>query len=138
MKEIGKTSVVVNKYISNVQKLNIRQKWDSAAEAPGNDQIRFKEVELIPQQLSPGAPLDIRTPFTVKFQFWNFLDNVQLSSGLVLFAYSGECIFDLLSPMATCQNGIVEGECSIPGNFLNDGPYYISINVVRDTSIPSF
>ncbi len=138
MKEIGRTSVVVNKYISNIQKLNIQQSWNNPEEAPGSDLIRFKQVELIPQQVTPGAPLDIRTPFTVKFQFWNYLDNAQLSSGLVLFAYSGECIFDLLSPVATCNVGVVEGECNIPGNFLNDGPYYISINVVRDTSIPLF
>ncbi len=138
LKEMGRTSVVVNKYISNIQKLNIRQSWDSLDDAPGNDHIRFKHVELTPLQLTPGVPLDIRTPFTVKFQFWNFLDNVQLSSGLVLFAYSGECIFDLLSPIASCKSGIVEGECKIPGNFLNDGPYYISINIVKDTSIPLF
>ncbi len=138
MKEIGRTSIVVHKYISNIQKLNIGQSWDNPDEAPGNDQIRFKHVELIPQQLTPGSPLDIRTPFTVKFQFWNFLEHAELSSGLVLFAYSGECIFDLLSPMALCKKGIIEGECNIPGNFLNDGPYYISINIVRDTSIPLF
>ncbi len=138
MKDIGKTSVVVNKYISNIQKLNIQQSWNNPGEAPGNDYIRFKHVELIPQQLAPGAPLDIRTPFTVKFQFWNFIDDAQLSSGLVLFAYSGECIFDLLSTPATCKSGIIEGKCNIPGNFLNDGPYYISINIVRDTSIPLF
>ena len=138
MKDIGATSAVVNKYISNVQKLNIQQSWATPEEAPGNDKIRFKHVELVPQHVAPGAPLDIRTPFTVKFQFWNFLNDAKLSSGLVLFAYSGECIFDLLSPIASCEAGIVEGECNIPGNFLNDGPYYISINIVRDTSIPIF
>ena len=35
-------------------------------------------------------------------------------------------------------NGIVEGECLIPGNFLNDGSYYFSIIFVKDTSQPLF
>ncbi len=34
LKEMGRTSVVVNKYISNIQKLNIRQSWDSLDDAP--------------------------------------------------------------------------------------------------------
>lgn len=138
MKEIGKTSFVVNKYISNVQKLNLKQSWDVPETAPGNDLVRFKSVELIPDEITPGAPFDIRTGFTIKFQFWNFLAGASLNSGLVLFAYSGECIFDLLSPSTLCEKGIIEGECRIPGNFLNDGPYYISINIVRDTSVPLF
>lgn len=138
IKDIGIASKVINKYVSNIQKLNLKQSWHTPQEAPGNNLVRFKQVELIPQLLNANEPLDIRTPFTVKFQFWNFLDDVQLSAGLVLFSYTGECIFDLLSPGTNCKTGIVEGECSIPGNFLNDGPYYISINVVRDTSIPLY
>lgn len=138
MKEIGKTSFVVNKYISNVQKLNLKQSWDIPDKAPGNDFVRLKSVELIPDQLSPGEPFDIRIGFTVKFEFWNYLKGASLNSGFVLFAYSGECIFDLLSPATLCEQGIVKGECRIPGNFLNDGSYYISINIVRDTSVPLY
>ena len=138
MKEIGKTSFVVNKYISNVQKLNLKQSWDIPDKAPGNDFVRLKSVELIPDQLTPGEPFDIRTGFTVKFEFWNYLQGASLNSGFVLFAYSGECIFDLLSPATLCEQGIIAGECRIPGNFLNDGSYYISINIVRDTSVPLY
>jgi lipopolysaccharide transport system ATP-binding protein len=29
----------------------------------------------------------------------------------------------------------VEGECSIPGNFLNNGSYYISLVIIKDTSV---
>jgi lipopolysaccharide transport system ATP-binding protein len=66
------------------------------------------------------------------------MDDVLLNTSVLLFSYSGECIFDLLSPSANCHKGIVEGECEIPGDFLNDGSYYISFNVVKDTSIPLF
>jgi lipopolysaccharide transport system ATP-binding protein len=138
LKQYGEVSSVVGKYITGVQKYKLKQSWDSPEEAPGNEMIRIKSVELVPHLLSPDAPLDIRTPLTVKFQFWNMMDDVVLNTGLVLFSYGGECIFDLLSPSAHCHKGLVEGECTIPGNFLNDGSYYISINVVKDTSIPIF
>ncbi|WP_299758509.1 ABC transporter ATP-binding protein [uncultured Pontibacter sp.] len=135
MKEIGPSTTVVNKYIASMQKLQLQQKWETSSLAPGNDKIRFKQVELIPHlELTEGI-IDVRTPLTVKFQFWNLLEEVSINVGLVLFSYSGDCIFDLLSPATVCHKGIVEGECTIPGNLLNDGSYYISLHVARDVSI---
>lgn len=138
MKEIGEASAVVNKYITNAQKFNLKQTWENPETAPGNEWIRFNSVELIPHFNHPDDILDIRTPLTVKYTFWNYTDDIQLSSGLVLFTYGGDCIFDVISPSAVCQKGLVEAECKIPGNFLNDGSYYISLNVVKDTSVPLF
>ena len=138
LKEAGDSSTVVNKYLASVQHLNIQQSWDSLEDAPGNDFIRFKKAEMIPHIKNAGDPLDIRTPLTIKFQFWNLCGDVSLSVGLHLFSYSGECIFDMPSPSAIYTKGIVEGECTIPGNFLNDGSYYISLVVVKDTSVQLF
>ena len=59
--------------------------------------------------------------------------------GLHLFAYSGECIFDIpSSPIYFKEKGLVEGECTIPGNFLNDGSYFISLIIVKDSSVQLF
>jgi lipopolysaccharide transport system ATP-binding protein len=138
IKEIGEASTVVNKYLSSVQKLNLKQRCDNMEEAPGNDFIRFKKVELIPQLKNPGDHLDIRVPITTKFEFWNFTDNIYLSIGLHLYSYSGECIFDIPSPSSYFDKGLIEVECTIPGNFLNDGSYYISLVIVKDTSVPLF
>jgi len=138
VKEIGESSAVVNKYLSSVQRLNIQQSWDNMAEAPGNDFIRFKKVELIPHKNSPTDPLDIRTPLTIKFQFWNLTGHTSLSIGLHLFSYGGECIFDIPSPSRFFDKGLIEGECTIPGNFLNDGSYFISLIIVKDTSMQLF
>ncbi|WP_347160188.1 ABC transporter ATP-binding protein [Pontibacter chitinilyticus] len=138
MKAMGDVSSIVNKYITGTQQFKLKQEWATPEEAPGNDLVRFKSVELIPQLPSPDAPLDIRTPLTVKFKFWNMTDDILLSSGLHLFTYSDECIFDVPSPATRCDKGLVEGECVIPGNFLNDGSYYFSIIIVKDTSVELF
>ncbi len=138
MKEIGDVSRVVNKYVSGIQKHQMKQSWKTPEEAPGNEWVRIKSVELIPHRLAPNAPLDIRTPLTVKFSFWNLTDGIVLGAGLHLFTYGGECIFDVPSPTQPCDKGLVEGECTIPGNFLNDGSYYISLIFVRDTSVQLF
>src|SRR5690606_39715665 len=51
-----------------------------------------------------------------------------------LYAYTGECIFNVGTKAQTFSKGIVEAVCEIPGNFLNDGSYVISVMMVKDTS----
>ncbi|MEO6220142.1 MAG: ABC transporter ATP-binding protein [Ginsengibacter sp.] len=134
-KDFGDVSSVVNKYIAGIQLHQLRQNWDDIEGAPGNEFIRIKNVELIPHLKNVDDPLDIRVPLTFKFSFWNIVDNTLLSTGFHLFSYSGECIFDIPSPPEYFDKGLVNGECTIPGNFLNDGSYFISLIIVKDTSV---
>ncbi|MFC5269475.1 ABC transporter ATP-binding protein [Adhaeribacter terreus] len=138
MQTFGGVSEVVNQYLSTTQQARHCQSWQTADTAPGNELVRLKHVELIPQLCEMDAPLDIRTPLIVKFQFWNLQNNVNLSVGLHLFTSAGECIFDVPSPSQFYEKGIIEGTCEIPGNFLNDGAYYISLIVVQNTSVALF
>jgi lipopolysaccharide transport system ATP-binding protein len=78
--------------------------------------------------------VDIRTPQTVRFRFQNNSEGVNLMAGIHLFTLSQECIFDVCTRPGIYKKGIIEGECVIPGNFLNNGSYYISIIFVKDTS----
>jgi lipopolysaccharide transport system ATP-binding protein len=135
LQEMGECAAVVNKYLASVQKFSLKQDWETINEAPGNDFIRFKKIELVPHLPTPEHPLDIRVPLTIKFKFWNFTDDISLAIGLHLFTFWGECIFDNQSVSATYNKGLIEGECTIPANFLNDGSYFVSIIINRDTSI---
>lgn len=136
-KAIGEVHSIVNQYITSVQKNQLGQQWIET-NAPGNSKIRIKEVRLIPHVKHPDEPVDIRTPLTFKIAFWNLEDDQLLNLGLRLFSYGGECIFDLASPAKRFQKGLVEGECTIPGNFLNDGNYYVSLVVIKNTSTQLF
>ncbi|MHA6249054.1 ABC transporter ATP-binding protein [Pontibacter sp. CAU 1760] len=136
VKHWGNAADVVNKYVSSIQKHRLHQAWDNLDDAPGNDLIRVKSVEIIPHLENPSDMIDIRTPLTVKFKFWNLQDKVNISTRMLLFSYNGECIFNVLSPSVSCYTaGIMEGECTIPGDFLNDGSYYISFNFLKDTAV---
>ena len=127
------TQVVVNKYLSAHQQKLWKQEW-SGKDAPGNDLIKFLSVELIPHVTNPFDVIDIRTPITVRFRFENNTDQINLMAGLHLFTLGQECIFDVCTKPAVFNKTIIEGECLIPGNFLNDGSYYISIMIVKETS----
>lgn len=134
----GEPQTITNNYLAAAQKKLWKQRWDAAERAPGNEHIRMISVELLPHLDDPLSPVDIRTPLTVKFRFHNLSKEVNLAVGVHLFTLGGECIFDVSHPPAVYRKGILEGECTIPGNFLNDGSYYISIIMVKDTSKPLF
>ncbi|QDA59269.1 ABC transporter ATP-binding protein [Hymenobacter jejuensis] len=138
IQEIGNATQVVNRYLTGLQRLQLKQSWDNMEQAPGNEYVRFKSVELIPHLPFPDSPLDIRASLTVKFQFWNLMENAVLGAGLHLFSYAGECIFDVPAPPLVCEKGVVSGECHIPGNFLNDGSYYISLIIIQNASAEVF
>lgn len=138
VRSIGNTKSVVNEYLSTLHKKSSIKEFSTLNEAPGNDFIRVMYIELIPDLLDPNEILDIRTPLTVKFRFYNASDNIVISTDLLLFTLAGECIFDIPSRPATYKKGFIEGECKIPGNFLNDGSYSFTLHFAKDTSFELF
>ena len=131
---IGETQQVINKYLGSYQKKLWRREWNATQDAPGNEWVKLLSIELIPHLPDATAPIDIRTPITVKFRFYNFNNQIHLSTNLVLFSLTGDCIFDVPSTSGDFNEGIIEGECTIPGKFLNDGSYYFSLFFLKDVS----
>lgn len=138
MMAIGDTGKIVDQYVGSLQKNKLKLEWQDADEAPGNEYVRLLSLQLVPELPGADSVIDIRTPLTIKFTIRNQQTDVLLNAGLHLFNYAGECIFDVASPPVLCQAGMVQGECRIPGNFLNDGAYYISLIIVQDTSVPLY
>ncbi len=136
--EIGQATKVVNSYLNQHQQKLYLQRWDNFSTAPGNNFIRMHFVELVPHLKNEGDPIDIRTPLTVRFKFWNLIPEQNICVGLHLFTVGRECIFDINSTPQEYNKGLVEGQCDIPGNFLNDGSYYFSLIFVKDTSVELF
>jgi lipopolysaccharide transport system ATP-binding protein len=137
IKSIGPAHNVINQYLGAHQRRLWQQQW-TYQDAPGNEQIKVLAVELIPDIPEFGMPLNITHALKVRFKFHNYIHNVNLVAGLHLFTLSGECIFDVATTPTVHNEGLMEGECSIPGNFLNDGSYYFSIIFVKNTSEPIF
>jgi lipopolysaccharide transport system ATP-binding protein len=131
----GDPANVISNYLKSLQCDYLHQEYNTPEMAPGNDYIRIKKVSL---QYDTEL-LDIRSPFTARFECWyTDPDPGSLIVGIHLFNMAGECIFDVASKGAQLQTGIISGECRIPGNFLNDGAYYLSIVFVKDTTTRLF
>ena len=127
----GDTQAVVNAYLSAYQQKLWKQEWEME-NAPGNKMIKVLSVELIPEFEDTSDVIDIRTPLTISFKFQNFSDS-KMAVSLRLFSVSGECIFDIATKPSVFKRGFVEGEMMIPGHFLNDGSYYLSINFINES-----
>jgi lipopolysaccharide transport system ATP-binding protein len=127
----GDTQTVVNAYLSAYQQKLWKQEW-TIANAPGNEIIKVLSVELIPKFEDPSDVIDIRTPLTVSFKFENST-GFKIAVSIRLFSVSGECIFDIATTPEVFEKSLIEGEMMIPGHFLNDGSYYLSINFINES-----
>ncbi len=130
----GETNHVVTSYLSRVSKTALKQTWEAPATAPGGDQVRVKRIELEPQYKDALQHIDIRTSMKLHFEFWNMEDGAKLNLSLHLFAFTGECVFNVGTSSRAFEQGVVAATLDIPGHFLNDGSYSISVMIVKDTS----
>ena len=132
--DIGQTDTVINNYLKREQVMFLSRAFDSIDAAPGNDYIKVKSVNITPHFVDGLDIIDIRTSFTLHFEFW-FLPphHFELSVRVVLKTMMNECIFMIESPAASYSLGLLKGECTVPGNYLNDGSYTISLQFIKNT-----
>lgn len=134
----GPVDMVINEYVKNVSKFQLKQSWESQEFAPGNDQVRIKNIHLEPLIDLNGKNMDVRTPIKIHFEYWNMEEDMNLNLSLFLYSMTGECVFNVANHSQIYKKGIIKSELEIPGDFLNDGSYYLSIMIVRDAMAPIF
>jgi lipopolysaccharide transport system ATP-binding protein len=136
--KFGKIDEVVNEYVKNVSKFQLKQKWEDLNDAPGNEFVRIKQISLIPQSQIIQDNIDTRTALKISFDYWNLMENAELNVSIFLYSMTGEVVFNLGDDAKVYSKGIIRSECDIPGDFLNDGSYYISIMIVKDRLVPVY
>jgi lipopolysaccharide transport system ATP-binding protein len=134
----GPPREVIDAYLSRDAVNRLKQSWDSPEIAPGNETIRVRSIQLLPHLEQPTDAIDVRTPITVRFDFWALKDGSILNLSLHLLSIDGQCVMNIGTPALTMRQGLWTSQCEIPGNFLNDGVYTISMMVVRNKSTPIF
>lgn len=135
VKQFGETGEVINNYMANMQKTVNEQRFASFAEAPGNELVRLKSCTLAPNLLENQSFMDVRNSINLSIEFWNTIDNQNLNISLHVYASTGECIFNISTPVGNFNKGVVQANTEIPANFMNDGSYIISFMIVKDKSI---
>ncbi len=128
----GSADSVINKYLTREKVETLSQYYPSPEVAPGNDWIRINQVALNPKFNTQISYIDTRTPLDFEFSFWFMgqnTENIQVLIGF--YQLTGECIFELCSEVLEVEKGLVDGKCRIPGTFLNNGYYYVSMSFLN-------
>jgi lipopolysaccharide transport system ATP-binding protein len=135
----GGVESVLSAYLSKTREQFLGTDYTRQPSMPGNEMIRVRRVELIPSYPDEYFVIDVRTVLRIEFEFeYDVEEPGQLLAQVQVFNDAGELIFELSSQNYNLTKGIVQGESTIPGNFLNDGMYYVSISFVRNSTVRLF
>lgn len=132
--EIGPTNQVINSYLSHYVNSSLFQEFANPEEAPGNQFVSVKRIEIVPKLSSDTDPITIDKEVDIEFEFWNNIEGAVLNISLGIYTIADEHVCQVVSNMATLPKGLCKSVCKIPANFLNDGIYKISILIVQDQS----
>ncbi len=133
--QYGETEPVINNYLAdNNDEGGMLQHYATPEEAPGNEKIKMRRIEVCPKLDNPNDPVTIFTPIDIEFEFWNFQTEVEVNLSMHLYTNTQECVFNVGTGARMLEKGLYKSVCHIPGHFLNDGVYTISMMVVGERS----
>lgn len=129
----GRTHDVVNEYIK-INSDNIRQniQFENKETALGNDLIKIKQVSVSPDEI------DLEDDISVLFEFWNMLPNQQITLCFDLVNIREQTVFSTATSLFVSPNELFKAKCTIPGNFLNDDIYSITVYFIDEERRPVF
>lgn len=128
----GETDAVVKQYLQSASSLAAEQTWDDDAGAPGNDQVRLRHVSV--RAADDGdSVISVRTPIVLKFEYDLLRGDAVVSLSILLHDEGGVLVFNSGN---LCEAPLPAGRfcntCTIPGDLLNDGRYFLSVLVIRN------
>jgi len=132
--DVGPTAAVINNYLSREIRNSLERKWDINVDAPGNEKVRLLSAEVILPNAADGNIITVNTPFSFKFELYNYIDGQVLNLSLFLNTAAGLCVFAVGTEAKELTKGKHISELSIPANFLNDDIYSINLMVVKDSA----
>ena len=132
--EVGETEQVVHNYLQKGSNPTLEQVWEDPASAPGNEKVRIHSARVRSMAEDGEQVISIQTPLQLEFEFWNYIPDGVLNFTMHLFTIEGTYVFAVASEFGPRQLGLVKEVVKIPPNFLNDGIYNVTIQVVEDSS----
>ena len=134
--EEGSAEKLVNNYLSEYTTISSGITWP-ISEAPGNENFKLTKLELINDGKQTNN-VDISKDTTLKIYYKNFTDNKRYQISVHIIDNQENCIVCAINaPSASIEEdkyfhipyakGEFVTEFSIPGNFLNEMNYHLSV-----------
>ncbi len=138
VREQGEAGAVVAKYLRTSSSMLAEQSWEDINSAPGNEQVRLKSARVHPSEGAPSQPINVRTPVTIEFEYWNLVPGAYLNLSVVISTEDGYPIFNTGSGHEPVWHGrpfpkgLFCSVCTIPGDLLNDGTHRVHLYIVKN------
>jgi lipopolysaccharide transport system ATP-binding protein len=104
---------------------------DGTEEAPGTDHVRLRAVRTRSASGRLATSLDARHPFTIEVEYRVLQRISNLRVGVRLMAHDGAVVLSAtdVDESETMERlpGTYVSRCTIPGDFLNYGQYFVSV-----------
>lgn len=135
------TSDVVEFYMGLRKEKGSEITWKDPKSAPGDDEVRLQGVCLLSEDGKPIFEVGIEKDVLVEVSYWNLKEGAELFTSIhlvngqdvsVLTSFNGPSASLIFDPWyeKPRQKGLFRSVCRIPGNFLNEGFYFVDIYVV--------
>jgi lipopolysaccharide transport system ATP-binding protein len=135
----GQTRDVVSSYLATAKDDQTLRWWDEIGQAPGNDQVRIRRIEIKPLDPGMDGQISMDTPLQLSVEFWNLSSSSNLLVGWRFFTDQQQIAFTTVSDESpsgyagiNLEKGLYRSTCEIPANLLNEGGYNLRLYLYQD------
>ncbi len=126
---------VVGNYLNSQTETASEKTWENAETAPGNDIARLRGACVYEEKDKTASAFDIRRPVYIEMTYEILKDGQVLMPSFELYNKEGVCVFtsndlDENWRYEPRPKGIYKSAARIPGNFLSEGNFYVSVSLV--------
>lgn len=135
---------VVATYLKESFQPRAEQVWDNPTVAPGNDKVRLRSARVRLEGDSAPDEITVHSNLALEFEYWNLVPDTVLNLSVFLYNEQGINVLNtgpIHEPVwhgRPFPAGLFRSVCRIPGDFLNDGTYGVTVMVVKDQSAEVF
>jgi lipopolysaccharide transport system ATP-binding protein len=130
----GSTPEVIRRYLESDLGRTSERRWDDPAQAPGDEVARLRSIRVLSPAGNPAEELDIRQPVDIEIEYSSDSPGtLRPAANLHLFNEDGILLFhsgDTSNREWTKKPrkaGIVRSTMRIPGNFLAEGQFTVTV-----------
>lgn len=133
----GPAKEVIGRYLEASYTAQTLQVWEDIRQAPGNEIVRLHRACVRPAVGELSAPITVKTPFVLEFDYWDLRGREPLRATFNLYNQEGVLVFAAgipqVVPMLPAPGvGLYRCSYSIPGDLLNDGRYRVRFHIMEE------
>ena len=138
----GRTTEVVNRYLTMGLELEGEKVWPDRSEAPGDETVRLRAVRALDRYGKICSNFDVRDPFSIQMEYWVLCNLEWLDVSVHFYNQRGELIF--VSMDSTTDSslgdrkrlaGFYKSTCHIPSDFLSNGQIYVRVTLTDEMNV---